>query len=166
MPASPAAMNLVVESVLRYAALTGVENVVDLYSGAGIITAFLAEQAANLVAVERNPDAVADLAVNLHDLDNVAVYEGEVERVLPLLSETISVMVANPAASGLSRKAVAAIIQAKPARLVYVSSDVATLARDGRSLANAGYQLVEVQPIDMQPQTFHIETVSLWERTS
>jgi 23S rRNA (uracil1939-C5)-methyltransferase len=73
-------------------------------------------------------------------------------------------MVAHPWANGLSRKAVTAIIAAKPERFIYVSSDVATLARDGRSLAKAGYQLVEVQPIDMRPQTFHIETVSLWER--
>ena len=164
MTASPAGMGLLVETVLRYAVLTGEENVVELYSGAGTLTAFLAEQAGELVAVERNPDAVADLAANLDDLDNVTVFEGEVEAVLPLMPEGIDLMVAHPWASGLSRKAVMAITAAKPDRFIYVSSDVATLARDGRSLGNAGYKLVEVQPIDMQPQTFHIETVSLWER--
>ncbi|MBK7894628.1 MAG: TRAM domain-containing protein [Candidatus Promineifilaceae bacterium] len=164
MAASPAGMGLVVETVLRYAALTGDENVIELYSGAGTLAAFLAAHAAELVAVERNPDAVADLAVNLDDLDNVSVFEGEVEEVLPLMPEGVELMVAHPWATGLSKKAVTAVAQAKPARFIYVSSDVATLARDGRSLAKAGYKLVEVQPIDMQPQTFHIETVSLWER--
>lgn len=161
---SPAGMQLVVETVLRYATLTREENVVELYSGAGTLTAFLAEQAGELVAVERNPDAVADLTVNLDDLDNVTVFEGEAEAVLPLMPEGVDLMVAHPWANGLSRQALAAIIAAKPEQFIYVSSDVATLARDGRSLAKGGYQLVEVQPIDMQPQTFHIETVSLWER--
>ncbi|MAT96075.1 MAG: hypothetical protein CL608_02945 [Anaerolineaceae bacterium] len=164
MTPSPAGMKLVVETVLRYAALTGEENVIELYSGVGTLTAFLAEQAAELVAVERNLDAVADLTANLDDLDNVNVFEGEVEDVLQLMPEEVDLMVAHPWANGLSRKAMTAIIAAKPERLIYVSSDVATLARDGRSLAKAGYQLAEVQPIDMQPQTFHIETVSLWER--
>ena len=164
MTDSPAGMGLVVETVLRYAALTGEENVIELYSGAGTLTAFLAEQAAEVVAVERNPDAVADLVVNLDDLDNVNVFEGEVEAVLPLMPEGVDLMVAHPWGNGLSRQAVTAVTKAKPARFIYVSSDVATLARDGRSLAKAGYKLVEVQPIDMQPQTFHIETVSLWER--
>ncbi len=164
MMSSPAGMALVVETVLRYAALTSEKNVVELYSGAGTLTAFLAEQAGELIAVERNPDAVSDLTVNLDDLNNVNVFEGEVETVLPLLPERVDVMVAHPWANGLSRGAVAAVIAARPPRFIYVSSDVATLARDGRSLAKAGYQLVEVQPIDMQPQTFHIETVSLWEQ--
>lgn len=164
MAVSPAGMGLVVNTVLRYAALTGEENVVELYSGAGTLTAFLAEKAAELVAVERNPDAVADLAANLDDLDNVNVFEGEVEDVLPLMPEGVELLVAHPWGNGFSKQAVTAVSQTKPARLIYVSSDVATLARDGRNLAKAGYKLVEVQPIDMQPQTFHIETVSLWER--
>ena len=166
MASSPAGMALVVETVLRYAALTGQETVVELYSGAGTLTAFLADRAGGLVAVERNADAVADLAANLHDLDNVAVYQGEVEEVLPLLPTPADLMVLHPWANGLSRKATAAVTKAKPVRLIYVSSDVATLARDGRFLHQNGYSLVEVQPIDMRPQTFHIETVSLWVRDS
>ncbi|MCB8928486.1 MAG: class I SAM-dependent RNA methyltransferase [Ardenticatenaceae bacterium] len=164
MALSPTAAALVVETVLRFAALTGEENVIELYSGAGLLTAFLAEQAAEIVAVERNPDAVADLTVNLDELDNVSVFEGAVEDVLPLMPEGVEVMVANPPAAGLSRKAVTAVTKAQPTQFIYVSSDVATLARDGRSLAKAGYRLVEVQPIDGRPQTFHIETVSLWTR--
>ena len=162
MTPSPAGMELVIDTVLRYAALTGQETVVELCSGAGTLTAFLAAQAKELLAVERNADAVADLAANLGDLDNVSVYEGEVEAVLPLLPAPAEVMVVHPWANGLSRKAGSAVTKAKPARLIYVSSDVATLARDGRSLHQNGYTLVEIQPIDMLPQTFHIETVSLW----
>ena len=164
LSSNPAGMALAVETVLRYAALTGEENVIELYSGAGTLTAFLAQQAAEIVAIERNVDAAADLAVNLDDLDNVNLFEGDVENVLPMMPEGVDLMVAHPDASGMSRKAVTAVTRAKPRQLIYVSSDVATLARDGRSLAKAGYQLVEVQPIDMQPQTYHIETVSLWKQ--
>lgn len=164
MMPSPAGMGLVVETVLRYAALTGQETVVELYGGAGTLTAFLAAQASRLLTVERNPDAVADLAANLHEFDNVAVYEGNVEDILPLLPVHADLLVAHPALNGLSRKAIAAIVKAKPERIIYVSSDVATLARDGRSLNQQGYALMEVQPIDMLPQTFHIETVSLWQQ--
>lgn len=162
MATSPAAMQMVVETVLRQAALTGQETVIELFSGAGTLTAFLAEQAREVIAVERNSDAVEDLAVNLDDLENVALYEEDVEVVLPTLPTGVDVMVVHPWANGLSRQALSAISRAAPHRLVYVSSDVATLARDGRSLQQSGYQLVEVQPVDMQPQTFHIETVSLW----
>ncbi len=166
MAASPAAMGLVVDTVLGYAALTGQETVVELYSGVGTLTAFLAAQAGNLLTVERNPDAVADLAANLHEFDNVTVYEGNVEAVLPLLPAAAQLLVAHPVASGFSRKAIAAIVAAKAERIITVSSDVATLARDGRFLSKNGYKLIEVQPIDMLPQTFHIETVSLWQRGS
>lgn len=162
MATSPAAMQMVVQTVLRHAALTGQETVIELFSGAGTLTAFLAEQAREVIAVERNSDAVEDLAVNLDDLENVALYEEDVEVVLPTLPTGVDVMVVHPWANGLSRQALSAIGRAAPHRLVYVSSDVATLARDGRSLQQSGYQLVEVQPVDMQPQTFHIETVSLW----
>lgn len=162
MVTSPTAMQAVVQTVLRYAALTGQETVIELFSGAGTLTAFLAERAKEVIAVERNSDAVEDLAVNLDDRENVALYEEDVEVVLPTLPGGAEVMVVHPWASGLSRQAISAIVKATPRRLIYVSSDVATLARDGRSLHQGGYQLIEVQPIDMRPQTFHIETVSLW----
>jgi 23S rRNA (uracil1939-C5)-methyltransferase len=71
----------------------------------------------------------------------------------------------DPPGSGLSQAALAAISSLKAPRLVYVSSDVATLARDGRQLVEAGYRPVEVQPIDMYPQTYQIQTVSLWKLT-
>ncbi|MBK8905112.1 MAG: class I SAM-dependent RNA methyltransferase [Anaerolineaceae bacterium] len=162
MATSPTAMQAVVQTVLRYAALTGQETVIELFSGVGTLTAFLAERAKEVIAVERNSDAVEDLAVNLDDRENVALYEEDVEVVLPTLPTGVEVMVVHPWANGLSRQAISAIGRAAPHRLIYVSSDVATLARDGRSLHQSGYQLVEVQPIDMRPQTFHIETVSLW----
>lgn len=160
---SPAAAALVVDTVLAYANLTGSETVVEPFSGVGMLTAFLAERARAVVAIEMNENAVADTAVNLDDLDNVSLYEGWLEEVLPVLDVAPQVIVVNPPASGLTREGMQAVVEKRPLRLIYVSSDVATLARDGKQLHRAGYRLADIQPIDTRPQTFHIETVSLWQ---
>lgn len=161
-PPSPAAAALVVEQVLAFAALTGAERVLELYSGVGLLTAFLAPGAADVVAIELNEDAVADTAVNLPDGDNVTLYNGWVEDILPALDVQPDLVVMNPPAKGLTRDALTAVTNLRAPRLIYVSSDVATLARDAKFLARAGYQPVSIQPIDARPQTYHVETVSLW----
>ncbi|GIK56217.1 MAG: class I SAM-dependent RNA methyltransferase [Chloroflexi bacterium] len=163
LPPSAAGMELVVETVRRYAGLTGVEQVLELYSGVGMLTAFLAQGVAAVVAIEMNPDAVADTAVNV-DADHVSLYEGTVEEVLPELDIKPDVLVLHPPAEGLSREAAKAVAGLRPSRIVYVSSDIATLARDGRAFGRDGYNLVEVQPIDTRPQTFHMDVVGVWEK--
>ncbi|MCL4261789.1 MAG: TRAM domain-containing protein [Anaerolineae bacterium] len=165
LPPSATGMELLVETVQRYARLTGVEQVLELYSGVGILTAFLAEKAAEVVAVEINPDAVMDTAVNV-DADNVSLYEGTVEMVLPELDIKPDVLVLHPPKEGLSREAARLVAGLRPSRIVYVSSDIATLARDGRAFGRDGYNLVEIQPIDTRPQTFHMDVVGLWQRQS
>ncbi|MDX1664536.1 MAG: hypothetical protein R3272_12140, partial [Candidatus Promineifilaceae bacterium] len=100
---------------------------------------------------------------NLEETNNVTLYAATVEEVLPQLTVRPDLMIVDPPAEGLSRDVVEMIGAGQPARLIYVSSDVATLARDGRQLHEEGYRLVQVQPLDMMPQTFHVHTVSLWE---
>ena len=163
---SPAAAGLLVDAVLAYASLSGSETVVDLYSGVGMLTAFLAESGAAVTAVELNPDAIADTAVNLNDFDNVTLYEGLVEEISPLLDAQPELLVVDPPDGGLPPAVIESIIRLAPARLIYVSTDLPALARDGKKLAHAGYQLMEVQPIDMTPQSFQIDTVSLWNGNS
>jgi 23S rRNA (uracil1939-C5)-methyltransferase len=161
---SPPATDLLVDSVLQYAGLNGAKTVLELFAGVGTLTAFLAPEAAEVTGVEVNPDAVADAAVNLDEFDNVTLFEGPVEEILPLLELDPDVVVIDPPASGLPLPVLDRIVELEPERIVYVSSDVATLARDGRRLTTAGYTLVEVQPLDMHPQTSRIQTVSSWER--
>ena len=132
--ADPLGAALVVEAMLAGAGLQGDEVVLELYSGVGVLTAFLAVGAAEVVAVEVNGDAVADMVVNLDDTDNVSVYEGMVEAVLPTLDFVPDVVVLNPPGKGPSEVALAGIGDLGAARLVYVGSDVATLARDGQKL--------------------------------
>ncbi|MCB9418971.1 MAG: class I SAM-dependent RNA methyltransferase [Ardenticatenaceae bacterium] len=159
---SPAAAELLVDTVLAYVDLNEANSVIELYSGVGMLTAFLAETGAAVTAVELNPDAVGDTAVNLSDFDNVTLYEGPVEEILPLLAVQPDVMVVDPPDGGLSDGVIKSITRLAPSRLVYVSADLPALARDGKKLAQAGYQLIEVQPIDMTPQAFRIDAVSLW----
>jgi 23S rRNA (uracil1939-C5)-methyltransferase len=160
----PSAADLLIDAVLKLAQLTGKEKVVDAYSGVGMLTAFLAEKAAEVWAIEVNEDAVADTAVNLHHTNNVSLYEGWVEEILPALDGQPDLIVLNPPAAGLSQGVGEAVLAKSAPRILYISEDIATLARDGKQLAKAGYKLITIQPIDIKPQTFHIDTISLWQR--
>lgn len=135
-----------------------------MYSGVGLFSAFLAERAALVTAIESYPTAVADADANLRDLSNVTLIEGLVEDVLPELDEPFDAVVLDPPRSGMEAAALDALAALAPARIVYVSCDPATLARDAKRLIAKGYQLHSVQPLDMFPQTYHIECVATFQR--
>lgn len=140
------------------------ETVFDLYAGVGLFSAFLAAAGARVVAVEQSPSACADFEVNLADFDSVDLYEASVEMALPAIEARPDAALVDPPRAGLEREALEALLVASPRRLAYVSCDPATLARDGKRLAQAGYRLERITPIDLFPQTYHIETLSLWLR--
>lgn len=138
------------------------EIVFDLYAGVGLFSAFLAAAGARVIAVEESPSACADFEHNLADLD-VELYNAAVEQALPSLPRPAAVVV-DPPRTGLSRPALEALVAQAPPRLIYVSCDPSTLARDARRLGQAGYRLDHITPIDLFPQTYHIESVSRWTR--
>jgi len=140
------------------------EVVLDGYCGVGLFTLPLARRAGLVIAVEISPPAVEDLLVNAAADENVEVIEGAVEAALAHLGEPLDAALLDPPRTGLEREVVQGLVAAGPRRIVYVSCDPATLARDGRHLAQAGYRLDAVQPVDVFPQTSHVETVSLWVR--
>ncbi len=156
------ALELLVDTVLTYANPNKAESLLELYCGVGTLTAFLADRVAELVGIELNPDAVEDAAVNLSNYNNITLYEGPVEEILPLIQAEPQVMVIDPPPAGLPPKVIDEISMKRPDRLVYVSSDAAIFARDARRLVAKGYHLTEVQPIDMYPQTYRILSVSLF----
>ncbi len=158
--ANTAQAERLVSLVLEYLALEGREVVLDGYCGVGLFTLPLAQRAGLVVAVEVAPYAVDDLLVNAADLENVEVVEGPVEAVLGDRAERLDAAVVDPPRTGLSPEALEGLLAARPARLVYVSCDPATLARDARRLTAAGYRLEAVQPVDMFPQTYHVESVA------
>ena len=150
-----------VETVRAYAAVQPGETVLDAYGGVGTFGLALSGQAARVIIVEANPGAAADARENAAGLPHVTVLEGTVENVLPGLEGAIDVAVLDPPRAGVDRRALAALAAKRPGRIVYVSCDPGTLARDLRYLTGQGYRLQEVQPVDMFPQTYHIESVAL-----
>ncbi|NLE45984.1 MAG: class I SAM-dependent RNA methyltransferase [Chloroflexi bacterium] len=156
---TPQASRLV-EIVLERLNLRGSETVLDAYCGVGLFATHLAEQASLVIGVESASTAVEDLIQNSVNFDNVEIIEGPTELVLPELDIELDAAIVDPPRTGLDRFALDALADLHPERLVYVSCDPATLARDIQRLTKKGYGLVDVQPVDMFPQTHHIECVA------
>jgi len=155
--------------VEEYAALTGREVVFDLYSGTGAISLLLARRARAVYGIELVPAAIEDAVRNAraNGIDNCTFLAGEVRHVLPeLLRRGVraDVVVADPPRAGFHPKALRAVLALAPARLVYVSCNPSTLARDLGTLCAGGYRPTAVQPLDMFPHTPHIEVVARLER--
>lgn len=140
------------------------EVIFDLYAGVGLFSAFIAERGAQLIAVEESPSSCLDFEHNLNEFEDIVLYEAAVEGALSAIHESPDAVVLDPPRSGLSRDALDAIVELNPERIIYVSCDPATLARDGKRLHRANYNLDTVTPIDLFPQTYHIESVSRWCR--
>lgn len=138
--------------------------VVDAYCGVGTFSAVLAPFVRQVVGIEESPAAVKDAEQNCADLENLRFIAGKVEDVLPKLTERPSKVLLDPARVGCERPVLDALVEAQPERIVYVSCEPATLARDLAILREGGYTLQSVQPLDMFPQTYHVESVSLLVR--
>jgi 23S rRNA (uracil1939-C5)-methyltransferase len=146
-------------------ALQGTETLLDLYSGTGAISLLLARQVARVYGIELSAAAVADATRNAraNGIDNCTFLAGEVRHVLPeLMAQGVraAVVVADPPRAGFHPKALRALARLAPERIVYVSCNPATLARDVGDLVRDGFRLEWVQPVDMFPQTPHIEAVA------
>jgi 23S rRNA (uracil1939-C5)-methyltransferase len=159
-----------VDEVVSMCALTGKETVLDAYCGSGLFTLFLAPHAGRVFGIETDAEAVNCAGINLQAARyNHAVFvQGDVAYVMGKQMKTdmphIDVMICDPPRVGLSPRTLTATIDAQPARIVYVSCNPATQARDMKILADEGYDLKILQPVDMFPQTAHIEVVGLMER--
>jgi 23S rRNA (uracil1939-C5)-methyltransferase len=153
-----------VDLVLQKLDLQGGEAVLDLYAGVGLFTAFIAERAELVTSVESYPPAVTDADENLADLDNVDLIEGNVEDVLPEIDGFYDAAVIDPPRTGVEPEVLDLLDELGPRNIVYVSCEPATLARDAQRLTAKGYRLVDVQPVDMFPQTYHIECVAHFTR--
>jgi 23S rRNA (uracil1939-C5)-methyltransferase len=151
------------------AQLRGHERVFDLYCGIGTIGLMLAARAREVVGVEIVEAAVADAIGNarINDILNARFYAGDIRLAMRDLVEQAGrpdVAVVDPPRAGLSQKVVRRILEAQPSRIVYVSCNPTTLAPNAAQMVEAGYRLVRVRPVDMFPQTPHIESVALLER--
>lgn len=160
------------EKVLEFADLKGSETVWDMYCGIGTISLFLAQKAAKVYGVEIVPQAVEDAKRNaiLNNMDNTEFFVGAAEEVVPLQYEKsgkslkVDVVTLDPPRKGCDEKLLNTVVNMQPEKIVYVSCDPATLARDLKYLTERDYKVEKVQPYDMFCQTYHVECVVLMSR--
>jgi len=157
------------EKTLEYAGLTGEENVFDIYCGIGSISLFLAKKAKKVVGVEVVEAAINDAEENarINHIYNTEFYAGKAEEVIPKLYEkglTADVVVVDPPRKGCEEVVLETIVKMEPKRIVYVSCNPASLARDLAYMEEKGYSTVEVQPVDMFPHGSHVECIALLQR--
>lgn len=136
---------------------------VDAFAGVGTFAVIFADRFDRVIAIEESHSAAKDALVNIGQAPNVEIRTGKVEEVLPLLEATPDAIVLDPPRPGCKPEVLEGIIRFRPTRVVYVSCNPATLARDLRILVDGGYRLDWVTPLDMFPQTGHIECVSMLE---
>jgi len=155
-----------VRTVEEYLDPQGRECLLDLYCGVGTLGLALAGRVSEVIGIDSNEAAIADAKFNAEGMTNVTFLEGSAEQVLPSIEQPIDLVILDPPRQGASKECLAALTTLSVPRIIYVSCDPATLARDVGSLGQSGYQLVEVQPVDMFPQTYHVETVALLQISS
>jgi len=162
---NPEQTKVLYDKALEYAGLTGEETVIDAYCGIGTISLFLAQKAKKVYGVEIVPEAIEDAKRNaaLNHIDNSEFAVGEAEVVIPAWYKDgvrADVIVVDPPRKGCDEALLQTILKMKPKKVIYVSCNPATLARDLRILEDGGYKTAEVQPVDMFPHTVHCEAVA------
>nr|WP_154750555.1 23S rRNA (uracil(1939)-C(5))-methyltransferase RlmD [Planomicrobium sp. YIM 101495] len=165
---NPEQTEVLYKQALDYADLSGDETVIDAYCGIGTISLFLAQKAKLVMGVEIVPQAIEDAKRNaeLNGFTNTLFEAGPAEQVIPRWfkeGKVADVLVVDPPRKGCDPQLLGTILGQKPKRVVYVSCNPATLARDLRILEDGGYRTREVQPVDMFPQTTHVEAVAVLE---
>ena len=159
---NPVQTEVLYNKALEYAELKENDTVFDIYCGIGSISLFLAQKATKVYGIEIVEDAIKDAKINakLNNLNNVEFYVGKAEEVVPKMyseGKTANVVVVDPPRKGCDEKVLDTIVSMKPDRVVYVSCNPSTLARDLAYLDERGYKCVEIQPVDMFPHTMHVE---------
>ena len=142
-------------------------TLIDLYCGVGLFSKFFADKYTKVIGIESSPSSCEDFAINLDEFENVELYEGSAEEILPALAPQLTEpthMIVDPPRAGIDKFALDAILQINPQVIAYVSCDPSTLARDAARLIKGGYTLQHATPFDLFPQTYHIESISIFTR--
>lgn len=141
--------------------LDGSEILADVYAGVGTFSAILSPKVRGVYYIEESGPAGKNAQHNLDGLINVMMISGRAEEVFPELPDPPDVVIVDPPRAGLHKRLIDAILDVRPAQIAYISCDPATLARDLAIFSEAGFEIGPVQPVDMFPQTYHIETVTI-----
>jgi 23S rRNA (uracil1939-C5)-methyltransferase len=153
-----------VSHLLEHLPVTPQATTLDIYCGVGLFSAFFARRVKRVIGIEVSPAACEDFTANLDEFENVELYQAPAEDVLPHLELEPDLVILDPPRLGLDRRVLDTLCSMAPKKIAYVSCDPSTLARDASRLLAGGYRLVEVTPFDLFPQTYHIESISIFER--
>lgn len=167
---NPVQTEILYQKAIEFAELSGSERVVDAYCGTGTIGLSMAKYASEVIGVELNRDSVADAKINadLNGIKNVRFYAADAGKFMDELAsngERADVVVCDPPRAGCTPRFLKSLITLSPKKIVYVSCNPETLARDLYTLRNAGYKVKNIQPVDMFPFTEHVETVVKLEKS-
>ena len=155
--------------VKEYAMLSGKETVYDLYTGTGTIANYIARQAKSVIGLESVPEAISDAKYNseLNKIENTKFFAGDIRDLLNekfiLENGRPEIIITDPPRAGMHEDVIRVIIEISPEKIVYVSCNPATQARD-INLLSTSYRVVNVQPVDMFPHTHHVESIVLMEK--
>lgn len=153
------------DKVLEYAELTGNENILDLYCGTGTIGIYLSKYAKSVIGIEVNEQAIFDANVNKNknNIENISFICDTTSNINNIVNNDFDVIIVDPPRSGLDKNTINFLINSKAKRVVYVSCDIMTLVRD-LNILKQDYDIREITPVDMFPNTYHVETVCILER--
>ena len=158
---NPEQTGFLIHTVSRFLDLSGNEKVLDSYCGAGMFSLNIADNAATVVGIDSNAMAIKHAKINseLNGLVNCQFIAGSCEKILPIIEDIFDRIIVDPPRTGLKKESIEGIIDLSPEIIVYVSCNPATLARDLKQFSGNGYNIECIQPIDLFPQTSHIENV-------
>lgn len=148
------------DKVLEYAELTGNENILDLYCGTGTIGIYLSKYAKSVIGIEVNEQAIFDANVNKNknNIENISFICDTTSNINNIVNNDFDVIIVDPPRSGLDKNTINFLINSKAKRVVYVSCDIMTLVRD-LNILKQDYDIREITPVDMFPNTYHVECV-------
>ena len=151
------------QNAALFAGLTGEETLLDLYCGTGTIGLTMADDVKRLIGVEIVPEAIEDAKVNatVNGIENAEFYCGDAAEVAKKLDIKPDVVLVDPPRKGMAESLIDTVVSMNPKRVVYISCDPATLARDCARFEARGYHTLRARPVDMFPRTYHVETVAL-----
>lgn len=153
-----------VEHLLARLAPATSSVLIDVYCGVGLFSRFFASTCRQVIGIESSAAACDDFSFNLDGFNNVDLYEGLAEEVIPHLEVQPHIVLLDPPRAGLEKAVMDGILKLAPRVIAYISCDPSTLARDAARFIHGGYRLVEVTPFDLFPQTYHIESISIFEK--
>ena len=166
---NPVQTEILYQTAIDFAELTGKEEVIDAYCGIGTIGLVAAKHAKKVIGVELNGDAVRDAKVNAkeNDIKNAEFYKGDAGEFMEAMAaknQSVDVVFMDPPRAGSDEKFMSSVVKMGPKKVVYVSCNPETLARDLKFMKKKGYKIEKIQPVEMFPFTEHLETVVLMKK--